>query len=194
MEDVRRAILDHAVELVAERGVRGVSFREVARRAGVSHQAPYHHFGNLQGILEALTREGFQRLTAVMSEALDAHLEPVDALNAVGIAYVRFATANVGHFRVMFQRNLVDLHNDASPIEEAAHTYGTLRRAVAQVVAADYAPGLDIDGLTHLCWASAHGLASLLVEGTLQTKATRDTDTEIASVMTTLSHLIHHCP
>ena len=72
MTDTRKAILDATLELVAEQGVRAVSFREVARRAGVSHQTPYHHFGDHLGILRAIAAEGFETLNAAMDAAARA--------------------------------------------------------------------------------------------------------------------------
>ncbi|MEL6186057.1 MAG: TetR/AcrR family transcriptional regulator, partial [Myxococcota bacterium] len=109
--DLDRKILDASADLIAERGVRNVSFREVARRAGVSHQMPYHIFKNLQGILTALAREGFSTLAAQMNAAADAESDAGDRLTAAGFAYVDFACSHVGHFRVMFQRALVDVHD-----------------------------------------------------------------------------------
>ena len=189
MEDIRRAILDHAVELVAEHGVRGVSFREVARRAGVSHQAPYHHFGNLQGILEAIAREGFATLTRSMQKAA-RHEDPIEAYRGIGLAYVRFATSNVGYFRVMFQRSLVDLHDQASPIEEAAATYQTLVDCTTRLIEAGYASSLEPDGFAHLSWSTVHGLATLIVEGALQKKSKREVTSETKLVVDSLTRIV----
>lgn len=89
MSDLRRKSLDASAALVAEHGVRQVSFREVARRAGVSHQAPYHHFGNYQEILRHLVSEGFTSLgEAMRTAAEEAGPDPLDALCAAGVAYV----------------------------------------------------------------------------------------------------------
>ena len=178
VEDTRRAILDRAVELVAEHGVRGVSFREVARRAGVSHQAPYHHFGNLHGILEAVAREGFASLAAAMKQAGEPHRDPVEAMTAMGLAYVEFATHHVGHFRVMFQRSLVDLHDPSAPIEEAVETYSVLLSCAHRVAGAGYGAGTEPDALAHVCWSMVHGLSVLIVEDTLQAKTPRDVHIE----------------
>lgn len=190
MDEVRRAILDHAVQLVAERGIRGVSFREVARRAGVSHQAPYHHFGSLSGILEAVAKEGFRALTRAMQKAAQGKDDPIEALSEMGIAYTRFATKNVGHFRVMFQRSLVDLHDEVSPIEEAEETYLTLLEHTRRVTDAGYAPDLAPTALAHLAWSIVHGLAVLLVEGTLETKTQREANAEMRVVVESFARLI----
>jgi AcrR family transcriptional regulator len=166
--DLHRKILDASVELVAEQGVRGVSFREVARRAGVSHQAPYHHFGNYQGILEAIAKEGFGQLAATMAAAAEAGPgHSMQALVASGVAYVRFAREHVGHFRVMFQQSLIDLQHLTPPMDEAVRTYQTLVDLVVSARQEGYGRELDEPVMVTLCWSIVHGLATLLVEGTL---------------------------
>jgi AcrR family transcriptional regulator len=170
VSDVRRQVLDASAAIVAEQGVRALSFREVARRAGVSHQAPYHHFGNHHGILEALAREGFGRLTEAMQRAADkAGPDPLRKCTAAGIAYILFARDNVGHFRVMFQRSLVDLRSDEA-LAEAGETYATLVRLATAAKHAGHAEGLSIDDLALMCWSTAHGFATLLVEGLVDRK------------------------
>lgn len=177
MSELRRKILDASAALVAERGVRAVSFREVARRAGVSHQAPYHHFGNYAGILEAIAREGFAELTEAMCTAAQAAgPDPLDALSAVGTAYIEFARTQVGHFRVMFQRPRLEGEDALTPLEEAAQTHQALSRMCAAAKRAGYGSALSVDALTMLCWSTVHGFATLLVEEIVQTKHTRTAD------------------
>ena len=182
VSDLRRKILDASVALVAEQGVRAVSFREVARRAGVSHQAPYHHFGDHHGILRAIAAEGFEGLASAMSDAAAAHDDPLHALEAAGVAYVRFARDHAGHFRVMFQRALVDLHDAEAPIPEAERTHATLVRLARAAHRAGHGAGLSETALTYLAWSAVHGLAFLLIEGTLGSKAVRTKKQEAALV------------
>lgn len=171
MTELRRKILDASVELVAERGVRGVSFREVARRAGVSHQAPYHHFGNHQGILEAIKREGFEGLAAAMKQAsADAGPDPVQQLEAAGIAYVEYARGHVGHFQVMFSHKVALTDPAAELIAEAADTHGHLQQLCTEVQAAGYGLSLSHEDLVLLSWSTVHGFATLLTEGVLDVK------------------------
>ena len=170
MSELRRQILDASVALVAEKGVRALSFREVARRAGVSHQAPYHHFGDHRGILQAIALEGFAGLTEAMRAAAKEHADPLDALTAAGVAYVGFARTHVGHVRVMFDSALVQAEVDAPPAE-AHGTHEMLVTLATAAHAAGYGASMSIDALAHLCWSTVHGLATLLVEGVLQAKA-----------------------
>lgn len=183
MGGLRQKILDASVALVEEQGVRAVSFREVARRAGVSHQAPYHHFGNYHGILRAIAQEGFAGLGQAMNDAADAAGDDaLDALTAAGVAYVNFARGHAGHFRVMFQRALVDIRDQDDPLEEAEATHGTLLRLAGAAHAAGYGAHLSADALTHICWSTVHGISVLLVEGVLAEKTPMSESIEAALV------------
>ncbi|MDX2022994.1 MAG: TetR-like C-terminal domain-containing protein [Deltaproteobacteria bacterium] len=89
----------------------------------------------------------------------------MDALTASGLAYVRFAQQHVGHFRVMFQHDLVDVFSDQQPLPEAERTFGVLMRVSQMAVHSGYGAGLTAIEIAHLCWSCVHGLANLLVEG-----------------------------
>jgi AcrR family transcriptional regulator len=178
MTDVRRRILDASVELVAEQGVRAVSFREAARRAGVSHQAPYHHFGDYQGILYEIAREGFAELSAAMRRAGDSEDDPLDALTAAGMAYVDFARGRAGHFRVMFQAPPSERATPPPP--EATETRVVLAHLAARAVEAGHGHGHSAEAVAALCWAVVHGLAALLIEGLL---AEQDADSTSPAVV-----------
>src|SRR6476469_9901859 len=106
--DLANALRRAAVDVIDERGMAGFSLREVARRAGVSHTAPAHHFGDVKGLLTSVAAEGFEALRQVTSEAAARHTEPVEQLRAIGEAYVALARSNPGHCVVMFRTDLVD--------------------------------------------------------------------------------------
>jgi AcrR family transcriptional regulator len=188
-DDVRRRVLEASVELVAEQGVRAVSFREVARRAGVSHQTPYHHFGNHHGILRAIAVEGFTALAAAMQEAAAAQTDPRKGLNAAGAAYVTFALTHVGHFRVMFQRPPAE-HGAPEALPEAAATYQTLVRLCNEAHRAGSGKGLSVTVLSHLAWSTVHGLSFLLLEGLLRDKVSVDDTAAVKQVVGALSKLL----
>src|SRR5215203_2575207 len=95
--DLKAVILGEAATLVAERGADGISLRELARAAGVSHAAPAHHFTDRRGLFTALATEGYRLLAAALTEARPKF---VDAARA----YVRFALDHPGHYEVMFDK------------------------------------------------------------------------------------------
>ena len=99
--DVQRAVLDGALDIIATEGAEAVSMREVARRAGVSHQAPYHYFGDRAGIFAAISEEGFRRFTEEFRSALDV---PGNIAANCLRAYVLFAVHHKG-FRYLWHTN-----------------------------------------------------------------------------------------
>jgi len=147
-----------AAELVGERGPAGFSLREVARRAGVSHAAPAHHFGDTRGLLTSVAAEGFERLAAALTAASEEP-DPVQRLRDCGRAYVTTALESPGHFAVIFQH---DLLNEDDP-ELAHHGTVAMMRLVEAVEALrdDINPDLDVDNAATMCWATMQGLVAL---------------------------------
>src|SRR3954465_1152574 len=100
--NLRRALIDGALAAIAEKGAAGLSLRDVARRAGVSHAAPAHHFSDKQGLLTAIAVEGFDGLTEATSAAAGDHV-------AGGLAWIRWALDHPAHYEVMFSPGLLRL-------------------------------------------------------------------------------------
>lgn len=162
--DLRRALMDASLALIEAEGLEGFSMREVARRAGVSHQAPYHHFADREAILAAIVAEGFERLRAVSLSALATEREPAKRFSAIGKAYVEFALKNPAHFKLMFRSELVreDKHEEARECAQGAFdVLVTVANEVAQET------GQDPKVVMLLAWSAVHGLATLMLEGKL---------------------------
>src|SRR5271163_1488355 len=100
--DLKRALTSAALSLVAERGPKGFTLTEAARRAGVSAAAPYRHFADKAHLLATVAEQGFLELHTALTAAADAESEPVSKLVAIGRAYVRWAVTHPDHYRVMF--------------------------------------------------------------------------------------------
>jgi AcrR family transcriptional regulator len=182
MSDLRDLILRKSVEIVAENGIRGLSFREVARRANVSHQAPYHYFKNDSEILSAIAKDGFDKLGNAMKIAASKHVnKPIEALNSAGIAYVIFALNHLGHFRVMFQRTLLPEDISNSNITEAQEAYSVLRDLASAVIDVGGAKSLGLEGLVLLCWSTVHGMANLISEGLCGSNNDKKSQVQIAT-------------
>lgn len=165
--NLRRALLDAALVVLAEQGVSALSLREVARRAGVSHGAPAHHFKDKTGLLTALAAEGFDHFRRAMEQARDA--APDHAFTrfaATGQAYVRFAIANPQHFQLMFQHDLID-REDAALQQAGQAAYAVLLDVTAAAQKEGLAPKLATDMMATGAWAFAHGLATLWLGGNL---------------------------
>lgn len=164
--DVRRAVLDGALAIIESAGADSLSMREVARRAGVSHQAPYHYFGDRAGIFAAISEEGFNRFADEFEAAVAGSNDPLaTCLNT----YVRFALTHSGHYRVMFRSDICGISTHESARAAADRAFLALLDLAAKV---DPDRGADADALTLpiALWSSAHGLATLLIDGPLVTK------------------------
>lgn len=176
--DLRAALLAAAEAELAERGVEAFSLRQVAKRAGVSHAAPAHHFGDAGGLLTALAAEGFHRfLAAQAAREAAAAPDPRSQLIAAGLGYVDFALARPALFRLLFGSTRPDFTNlDLATASDAAYTH--LR---GQVTAA----GGNLADIAAV-WSLAHGLADLLAAGrltSLQTLSPPDRDTALAALL-----------
>jgi AcrR family transcriptional regulator len=159
--DLKAAILTQAAALVAERGADGISLRELARVAGVSHAAPAHHFTDRRGLFTALATEGFGLLAAALT---DARPRFVDAARA----YVRFALDHPGHYEVMWDRSLYDEADPTLAAAEAA-AGAELSRGVGTL--ADPKAKADPDGAALAAWSLVHGFSLLWLNGAVDTTA-----------------------
>jgi AcrR family transcriptional regulator len=163
-ENLRSALLDASLALITAEGLEGFSMREVARRTGVSHQAPYHHFPDREAILAAIVADGFKQLREDSLAALEGESDPAARFTAIGKAYLDFALSHPAHFKLMFRSELVreDKHEDTRTCAQGAFD---VLVAVAGEVAkrSGYA-----DHLVVLAgWSMVHGLATLMLEGKL---------------------------
>ena len=104
--DLREALLNAAEEALSELPLEAVSLREIARRAGVSHAAPKHHFASVGELYGELAGRGFERFVAALDEAASRSFDqsPAKRLQAMARAYVRFAEANRATYGLMFGR------------------------------------------------------------------------------------------
>ena len=157
--DLRRAIIDAALEAIRESSPAAVSLRDLARRAGVSHAAPAHHFGDKAGLLTAVAAQGFGLLGDVLQKAAG---QP-DGYLAVGVAYVGFAVEHRAHFEVMFRPELYHA-DDPELLEAQARTSRMLYEG-----AAPYAQdgGTTPRDAALAAWSLVHGFASLWLSGNL---------------------------
>lgn len=169
--DVRRAVLDGALEIIATEGAEAVSMREVARRAGVSHQAPYHYFGDRAGIFAAISEEGFRSFTEEFRRALD--MPGNIAANCLR-AYVSFAIAHKGHYRVMFRSDICGIHTHEDTMSAADEAFLCLLD-LAEAVDPERDPA-DAMTLPIALWAQAHGLATLIIDSPLLDKLPPETN------------------
>lgn len=166
--DLRRALIEASLALIAEEGFGALTLREVARRAGVTHAAPYRHFPDKEALLAAVAEEGFRTMAARMLEQMEQERGPVERLCACGVAYVLFAVRNPSHFRVMFGPHFSKPSAHEGLWSEGETAFGLLMRCLIEGQQAGVLRGGEPLPLALSAWSLVHGLASLLVDGVLQ--------------------------
>lgn len=168
--DLRNALVEEGLALARAEGVHGVVLREVARRAGVSHNAAYRHFADRSELLHAIA----ERSMAMLVQAMEARLAAVppdlpaverarQRLRELGRAYVDFALAEPGLFGVAFADEA-----KGAPPDATEGPFGLLNRTLDELVEVGYlSPGLR-PGAEVACWSAVHGFATLHLEGPLR--------------------------
>jgi AcrR family transcriptional regulator len=163
--DLAGKLLDAAAALIAERGPRGFSLREVARRARVSEAAPYWHFSSKEALLAAVAEQGFVGLALAMVEVRQRVKDGPRQLQQLGIAYVRFALAHPSHLQIMFGPEIRDKAVHPALHAAAERAFTLLVAAIGEAQRAGYARRGKPEDLAVFAWALVHGLSALLIDG-----------------------------
>jgi len=160
--NLKEALIEAALALIAEKGPGGLTFADAARAAGVSPAAPYRHFRDREALLADVAQRGFQVFAEALGKAWDGgRPEPRKALDRVGKAYLQFAREEPAYYAAMFESGL-DI-GSAPELRAAADTaFAAFRTAVEAVVATlPAASRPPVLMMTLHIWAQAHGIASL---------------------------------
>lgn len=184
-ENLRQALVEAALGLISEQqDLSSVSLRKVARQVGVSHAAPYRHFADKDALLAAIAQEGFYQLTEHLNQSLvEIGADPLQQLEAIGVAYVQFAVSHPSHYRVMFGAFRFDALNFPS-LQMAGEGSFTV---LVKVIKGGQAAGMMRTGhsrqLAQVAWSLVHGLAMLIIDRQLPIE-----DQEIRSMATLATH------
>jgi AcrR family transcriptional regulator len=166
--DLKRALTEAALALVAEKGPKGFTLSEAARRAGVSLAAPYRHFADKADLLASVAEQGFlelhQTITATDYGDVDARAMVID----MGRRYVRWAVAHPDHYQVMFGAETKDKADHPGLLAAGAQAFGVLLEAVTACLAAGALTGEDSLQIAGPLWSLIHGVATLAIGGELQ--------------------------
>ena len=162
--ELKQALVSAGRKLLEEKGIRGFTLRECARRAEVSHAAPAHHFASIDDLLAAIATRGYEELTAAMAnEAKRAKPEePAARLVGQGVGYMAFAAANPMLFQLMFSKeaNRVETQGLAAAAKNA---YQLHLAAVEAVI--PKAPAEVRKRMADFAWSTVHGFITLVLEG-----------------------------
>ena len=158
--DLRQSLIEGAIALIHQAGIRDLSLRQVARQAGVSHNAPYRHFEDKEALLAAVAQQGFQSLRSALEAAKQAAPPPPpQRLAVIGVAYVEFALANPAYYRVMFGEYRNNLNQYPDLAEAAQQAFRVLEDTIVEgQVARIFRPADPVDlaasGLVTCAWSS----------------------------------------
>jgi AcrR family transcriptional regulator len=163
--DLRNALLEEALDVLRVEGSANFTLRDLARRVGVSHAAPYAHFPDKRALLAAVATIGFRQLIERLRAAADATADPLERLAAIGLAYVRFGCEEPAHYRLMFTVPELRRYEGLPELECAAHdafgvvqhTFGVLHDG-ALIRSGDR----ELDAVA--AWSLAHGVTLLVID------------------------------
>jgi AcrR family transcriptional regulator len=164
--NLREALLEAAIRLIAEVGPTAFTLREVARRAGVSHNAPYRHFRDRDDLMAAVAAQGFRELTRAMIEAAAPKADALERLKHAGLGYVTFALRRPEHFTVMFDAP-ISKRKYPDSVAAAEEAFATLVAFVKNCQDAGQLPSGDLHQMALLAWTMVHGIAKLAITGRL---------------------------
>jgi AcrR family transcriptional regulator len=167
-ETLKDKVIRAAVDYIAESGPDGLSFRQIAADAGVSHQAPYHHFGDRDAIFTEIGIIGFRMFAAELAAPARRGEDPDVAIRMLE-RYVNFALTHSGYYRVMFRSDLCKIAESPELRRFADASFDALIDAVQSIVGARSSVD-EIRIVATTMWSAAHGLATLLIDGPLEMK------------------------
>lgn len=169
--NLRHALVDAGLTLIAEKGVRALTLREIGKRLGVSRAAAYRHYRDKAALLAAISESGFQRLAESLAAAVRRRTGDYARLEELGVAYVRFAAENRSHFQVMFgsetEAPMLNLEGKAVANQSHAVLVDTIRKGIQN----GSFSGLDPLQLAGTAWSLVHGISSLGLESEPNGKA-----------------------
>ncbi|MFM7219757.1 MAG: TetR/AcrR family transcriptional regulator [Nodosilinea sp.] len=169
--NLRQSLINAAIALISEEAISDLSLRQVARRVGVSHNAPYRHFEDKEALLAAVAEQGFQSLRGTMETA--RQVIPSDSsqhMEAIGVAYVHFALAHPSHYRLMFGDYRCNFSKHPALAEAAQQSFMVLVNTIREGQIAGIFRLADPVDMAQVAWSMVHGQSMLALENKLQVK------------------------
>lgn len=184
--DLRAALLDTAAAMIAENGVENLTIRGLAQRIGVSHTASYRHFATKNALLAAVAEDGFNRLVARLRAIREAQpADPLLALSRMFTAYVEFAVENPTHYRLMYGEEVFNRQEYPELTAVSRQVFSEVYLVVTQGQQAHLIKPTPPIRIACTCWAMAHGVSLLILNGILP--LTESVEVTAQSVFVTLA-------
>ncbi len=171
--DLKNALIHAAIEIVAEEGVYGLSLRKAARKAGVSHNAPYAHFTDKQALIAAIAVDGHSKIHTIINGVAEKYPnDPLQQLVHLAWAYVQFGLKSPAHYKIIFSGLIENEKNYPVFMELSTRSMLALQKIVADCQAAGIlkASDYEVEMVAVSMWGLIHGLVSLVIEGQVSSK------------------------
>ena len=167
--NLKNALIEAAISQIANHGARALSLRELSRSIGVSHASTYRHFPNKESVLATIAEQGFEKLTRAMEAAARPHAgDPLEMLQATGVAYVEFGVTYPHHLQVMFGDLITHHENYPALFESSKKAYEVLVSVVREGQQTGRIGAQNERLVTLAAWAQVHGLAMLIASGQIR--------------------------
>jgi AcrR family transcriptional regulator len=182
-------LISTCMALIESEGIGAVSLRRIAREAGVSPGAPYHHFADRAELLNIIAARGYEELTREMSAARESAASPVEALGAMFESYVRFAGRHTAYHRLMFRPELSRPEKHPTTVAAGDAALRLVTEAVEDCQRVGAVPPGDPMPLMTMAWSLGTGLATLWLDGPLE-HLCRDRDTTVEDLTGQVARLL----
>lgn len=164
--DLKNALIQAGLEILAREGLEALSLRKVAKQAGVSHAAPYAHFADKQALIAAISTEGHRRIYDKISVVLAAYPDnPKTQLREVALAYLQFSQDEPALFRITFAGAVAQERNYPDLVEMAHRNFAFIHGIVVRGQETGIFPPGSALVLTQILWAAVHGMITLIQQG-----------------------------
>jgi AcrR family transcriptional regulator len=163
--DLENALIKAGIEILSKEGMGGLNLRKVAKRAGVSHSAPYAHFKDRQSLVAAISTEGFRQLYRGLDAAVSTATNPRQQLVEAAWAYAQFAMDNADTFKIMFAGMLEKEKDYPSFVDISRKTFERVVEIVRDCQDAGVLRPAPAELMAVSVWGQVHGVISLALEG-----------------------------
>jgi AcrR family transcriptional regulator len=195
--DLKNALIKAGIEILSKEGVNGLSLRKTARKAGVSHTAPYAHFTDKQALIAAIALDGHRKIYMRIEEVVTQYPnDPLEQLVQLAWAYMQFGLESPAHYKITFSGLIENEKNYPELVEVTRQSLTAFQKIIVDCQAAgvlnasEYAAEIDAVSL----WGLIHGLVSLVIEGQISSslmKRTPPKDMIIAALQQVVCVPIH---
>lgn len=159
--DLKNALIRAGIEILSKEGLQALSLRNVAKKAGVSHAAPYAHFADKQALIAAIAAEGYKKLYQQLVMAQNSKNDAFDRLLAVARAYIQFAIDEPDHFKITFSGIVEVEQNYPEYVDQSKQCFALLVAVVAECQAESILKSDNIQFTAISIWATLHGFVQL---------------------------------